>query len=116
MRILAFLLALCLTGPAWANCDGSTVLYPLTSHVLNLQNSSAQWSGQMPSQTYCARVYSEVLSYLTIAQTTATAPAASSDLPMPAGHVEYFKVYSGQYVGVIRDSSGGTVTITEMTE
>lgn len=121
MRILVFLFALLASSPAWANCGSdSRILYPLTSHVLQLQDSGAAWTGAIGAtngnQTYCVRVYSQVLSYLTMALTTATAPATSSDIPLPAGSVEHFKVYSGQYIGVVRDGNAGRVTITEMTQ
>ena len=86
---------------------------PATSQKRTFTAVSAQ-STALDSWTNVVRVYATQDCYLAFGESP-TAVATGTDVFLPAGQAEYFRVDGGCKIAVIRDSADGNLFITEMT-
>lgn len=68
-------------------------------------------SNAVGAQTYQVRVWCTSQAYIAFG---ASPTATTSDIPIPANTPEYFTITPGQKVSAVRDSTSGTLFVTEM--
>lgn len=73
--------------------------------------TSAAISNAVGSQTRVVRLYATQDCYVAVG---ASPTATTSDMPLPAGAIEYIKINPGEKVAAVQISTGGNLHVTEM--
>ena len=88
-------------------------MYPSTTQVLTAGATSVATTNAVGAHTQVVMISAVNAVYVKF---DGTPTATTSDMIVQAGHPQFFAIKPGQKVAVLQVSSGGVVSITEMTQ